>query len=103
MKQELERSLQEFRQKLSRTEQALQESQITENELRRSSEVCEQEQTPHGTKYDNTKCLSLKKKLYVCVHALWSCVSHHAHGGQSKTCRLCTCPPLCGFLGSKSC
>lgn len=58
VKQQLERSLQEFRQKLSRTEEALQESQITENELRRSSEVCEQEQTPHRTKYDNTKCLS---------------------------------------------
>lgn len=68
MKQQLERSLQEFRQKLNRTEQALQESQITENELRRSSEVCEQEQTPHRTKYDNTKCLSLKKKI-VCVRA----------------------------------
>lgn len=43
MKQQLERSLEEFRQKFNRTEQALQESQITENELRRSSEVCEQE------------------------------------------------------------
>lgn len=69
MKQQLERTLQEFRQKLSRTEQALQESLITENELRRSSEVCEQEQTPHRTKYDNTKCLSLKNKfMCVCMH-----------------------------------
>lgn len=76
MKQQLERSLQEFRQKLSRTEQALQESQITENELRRSSEVCEQEQTPHRTKYDNTKCLSLKKKNCMCTCMHYGLVCH---------------------------
>ncbi|OBS64813.1 hypothetical protein A6R68_06645 [Neotoma lepida] len=39
VKQQLERSLEEFRQKFSRTEEALQESQLIENELRRSSEV----------------------------------------------------------------
>ncbi|XP_042114757.2 centromere protein F isoform X1 [Peromyscus maniculatus bairdii] len=43
VKQQLERSLEEFRQKFNRTEQALQESQITENELRRSSEEMKKE------------------------------------------------------------
>ncbi|XP_027274519.1 centromere protein F isoform X2 [Cricetulus griseus] len=43
VKQQLERSLEEFRQKLNKTEQALQESQITENELRRSTEEMKKE------------------------------------------------------------
>ncbi|XP_059137207.1 centromere protein F [Peromyscus eremicus] len=43
VKQQLERSLEEFRQKFNRTEQALLESQITENELRRSSEEMKKE------------------------------------------------------------
>ncbi|XP_036057777.1 centromere protein F [Onychomys torridus] len=43
VKQQLERSLEEIRQKFNRAEQALQESQITESELRRSSEEMKKE------------------------------------------------------------
>lgn len=38
-KYQLEKTLEEFKQKFCRTEQALQASQVKENELRRSSEV----------------------------------------------------------------
>ncbi|XP_040594187.1 centromere protein F isoform X2 [Mesocricetus auratus] len=52
VKQQLERSLEEFRQKHNKTEQALKESQSTENELRRSTEEMKKENSLIRNQYE---------------------------------------------------
>jgi hypothetical protein len=80
VKQQLERNLEEIRLKLSRAEQALQASQVAENELRRSSEVCEQEGQGRDPTQDKKTMSFLGKQCVLCVCV---CVC------------TCVCAPVC--------